>query len=504
MRIGIRVDASLQMGIGHLRRCLSLAQALRSHGASVRFVTRDLGVDSVGQIAAQGFEDVVLLERDSAPFAAASDIPHAAWAEAMPEADASQTAAALAAFAPDWTVVDSYSFDARWHDALRGSLGCRIAAIDDLADRALAVNLVVDHNLTPDPAEKYAGRLSEGAQLLAGPRFALLGPAFASANPIQIGQTVSSIGVFMGGIDRSGLSAMVLLAIRAAGFAGSVEMVSTTANPALADLQRTVAQDGFATLSLDLPDLTVFFARHQLQVGAGGGASWERCCLGVPTLLLSTADNQQAVVPALADAGAVTTCAPVLADTSEAIVALLADRGLRQHMAERARALVDGRGAERVALAMLADALTVRDATAADSSLIFKWRNHPATRAVSRHSDPIDQGAHDAWFARTLADPDRRLMIGVVGQRPVGAIRLDRVDAATIEVSLYLDPALPGLGLGPRLLAAGERAAAGGLDILAEVLEGNRGSERLFESSGYQRLRPGHYRKPGAQPAGDA
>ena len=100
---------------------------------------------------------------------------------------------------------------------------------------------------------------------------------------------------------------------------------------------------------------------------------------------------------------------------------------------------------------------------------------------MSRQRDPIEPAGHDAWFARTLADPARTLLVGKVGEVPVGIIRFDRTGEREAEVSLYLDPVLHGLGLGAHLLAAGERAGARRLDILAEVLEGNAGSARLFE-----------------------
>lgn len=348
MKIAFRVDASRQMGTGHLRRSLSLAKALREAGAEVVFVTRDLGVDSGAMIAAAGFP----YHRLAAPageFAGDPAVPHAAWAGVDADADAARTAACLEDGA-DWVVVDHYGFGARWHRAVRAALGCRIAAIDDMADRDFDIDLLIDHNYARDHRAKYAGRLQETTPILGGPAYALLGPAFADAPRYAFSRTVRTMGVFMGGVDAANVTCTVLDAIDATGFAGPVEVVSTSANPHLATLREQVGRRPGATLSLDVPDLSGFFARHDLQIGAGGGASWERCCIGVPTLLLIVAENQRAVVPDLAREGIVATVDSLARDAiARALGALVDDPDRRAELARRSRALVDGNGARRVA-----------------------------------------------------------------------------------------------------------------------------------------------------------
>lgn len=486
MRVAIRVDASRSIGTGHVRRTLALAEALRAAGSETVFVTRDLGIDSAAMIESAGFA-VTDLPKPAEPFAYVGDVPHGGWAEIDAATDAAETVAALDN--PDWIVVDHYAFDAQWHR----SVGARTAVIDDLADRALAADLVIDHNYHPDHAAKYAGRTT--ARILGGPRFALLGPGYAHAPRYTPHDEVRSIGIFMGGVDADNVTTTVLDALD--GFAGTIEVVTTSGNPHLATLR---ARDGIA-LSIDLPDLAAFFARHDLQVGAGGGASWERCCIGAPTLALAVAENQQEVIPHLASLGAVATC-PLDCDAiHEAIATLIADPARRANLSATARTLVDGLGARRVALAMTTDAMTLRPATLADSATMHAWRNHPATRAVSRDDRDIAWADHATWLDRTLSDPARTLLIAQVGAIPVGVIRFDRLDHTRAEVSLYLDPALHGLGLGKTMLLRGAGHGASGLDIVAQVLEGNIGSERLFASAGYAPTGPGHWIKPAGESA---
>lgn len=354
MKVAIRVDASAKIGTGHVRRSLSLAQALRKLGAKVRFVTRDLGIDSMALIAEQGFDHTMVLPAPGTAFAPDPAIPHSAWAEVAVERDVVETADALRAYAPDWVVLDSYAFDARWHEGVREALGCRIAQIDDLPDRRTAPDLLIDHTYAPDHRAKYADCMVGRAKILGGPRYGLLGPAFAEAGRYTFHDEVRSIGVFMGGVDADNHSSMVLDALDEAGFEGPVEVVATSANPNLAALRARIAARPGTTLSLDLPDLAAFFARHDLQVGAGGGATWERCCIGVPTALVVVAPNQREVAPQLAADGIVAFAAePSRAAIAAELANLLQNPDKRRELTARSRALVDGRGAMRVAEEMI-------------------------------------------------------------------------------------------------------------------------------------------------------
>jgi UDP-2,4-diacetamido-2,4,6-trideoxy-beta-L-altropyranose hydrolase len=495
-RVAIRVDASATIGTGHLKRCLALVQALIEQGAQVSLVTRAL--DGVAaQVLREAPCPVHWLPAPSGDVPTDStSTPHAAWAGVSWTQDASDTVTALKAERPDWLVVDHYAFDARWHEALRQSLTCRLLVIDDTADRPLAPDALLDHNWAPDHRAKYAGRLTREPHWLAGPRHALLSPAYRSAPRYAFRPLVRSIGIFMGGTDPDGISARVLAACRAAGFAGTIEVVSTSANPHLSGLHEACAADPDSTLTLDQADLATFFARHDLQIGAGGGATWERCCIGAPTLAIPVAANQSAVVPGLASLGAVRAATEhTLADV---LRELIADPAQRQSLANTAAALVDGRGAQRVALHLLSDTLQLRPATLNDAPLLHAWRNHPAVRAVSGSSEPIALESHHGWLQRVLSSPDRWLFVAQVGDLPVGSIRFDRQESGHLEVSLYTDPQLQGLGIGPHLLLSGERRMRHSLQtpftVDATVVAGNTASQRLFEGCGYHGG-PVHFQK---------
>jgi UDP-2,4-diacetamido-2,4,6-trideoxy-beta-L-altropyranose hydrolase len=414
--------------------------------------------------------------------------------------DANETCAALRDAPPDWLVVDHYAFDARWHDAVRNDLQCRVLVVDDTADRPLSPDALLDHNWAPDHREKYRGRLTREPVWLTGPRFALLSPAYRTAPRYRFNAEVRSLGIFMGGTDPGGISTKVLHCVRAeARFTGPVEVVSTSSNPHLRDLRAACAAWPGTVLTLDEPDLAGFFARHDLHIGAGGGATWERRCIGVPTIALVVADNQAPGISALHHQGALlaarlpdvpmTQVAQEARPLPDVVRLLLEDAKARQRIGEAATALVDGRGAQRLALQLTRGALQLRQATTHDATLLHEWRNHPAVREVSLNAAPIAFADHLAWMQRVLLASDRWLLIARVGKLAVGSIRFDRLEDGRLEVSLYLDPALQGLGLGRELLLQGEqymsRMLGNEVVIHAVVRPGNHASSRLFESRGY-------------------
>ncbi len=401
-----------------------------------------------------------------------------------------ETARALQSQNVDWVIVDHYAFDSRWHGEMRRALGCQVAVVDDLADRRLDPDLLVDPNWHDDHGKQYRAMLAQHTSSLFGPRFALLDPLYARAPKYDFQPVVGSIGIFMGGTDPGNATQAALLACRAAGFTGHVELAATQANPHLDRLRALCVGTADTSLSVDLDDLSGFFARHDMHIGAGGGAVWERCCIGVPTLAVVLAPNQLATVPALSSLGALYWSREMAVGAWAADIArLLASPELRQAQSTIARALVDGRGASRVALRLLRHTLAVRPATMDDTAMVYAWRNDPETRKTAADARPFDYAAHEKWMRATLSNPRRHLLIACVGAQPVGTIRFDEGDGQAATVSLYLAPDWPGLGLGGKMLASGENYLAsriqGKCKLRATVIPGNDRSRRMFEGAGY-------------------
>ena len=484
MQVLFRADASQALGGGHIRRSLSLARAFESFGADTLFAVAPSDIDY----------DTLGLGRSARVEIAGEDTTGQA------------TLAAIGALSPDIVVVDHYAMDARWHDGVRTGTNARIIAIDDLANRPLRCDLVIDHNWHPDHAGKYAAFAEGAPKILGGPRFALLDPAFAEIDPAPVEKTVTSIGVFTGATDPEASTGAALDAVALCGFAGPVEVVSTSANPRLASLAERIADLPNVTLTIDQPNLAAFMTRHGLQIGSGGGATWERCAAGAPTLAAITADNQQASLPALAANGVVRLHEerPIKPEIlAGQIRDLLGDADARAELAARSRALVDGRGALRVAAVILP--MTLRAARVTDSAMAYDWRNAPETRALSNDPSPIERTGHEDWWARAVHNPDRHLLICEIGTRPVGVLRFDIAGNGEALVSIYFDPAMTGLGLGTRLLDTGrdwlEKAEPRAKELVAEIDDANHASLAIFARAGYTPAADGMYRLTIANPS---
>jgi UDP-2,4-diacetamido-2,4,6-trideoxy-beta-L-altropyranose hydrolase len=368
-RVAVRADASRRTGWGHVKRCLALAQALRDAGAEVMFVTRPADVDSEALIAQAGFGTLPMPRMDCLnPIPDQPDDappPHGDWLARRWDRDAADTTAAVHAWQPQVMLVDHYGIDGRWHCAVRAATGARIAVIDDLADRPLTADLLIDHNPAADHAAKYRGVLRYPAPICGGPSFALLDAVYRDHPRCGVGPSLASIGIFMGGTDPGNFSALAYGACRTeAGWAGPIEIATSSANAALPALQALAAADQALTITIDQPNLAAFHARHGLQVGAGGGALWERCCLGTPTIAVITAENQRLSVPLLAADGVVRAVDAVgqgddaRRELGRVIRELVNSAAERAALHDRALRLVDGRGAARVAAALLALSVT--------------------------------------------------------------------------------------------------------------------------------------------------
>lgn len=306
MNIAIRVDASYAIGHGHVMRCLTLAEALRTRGAQVVFVCREHEGHLCGLIEERGFP-TFRLPRMDAQYSDASS--YAAWLGASWQDDLDQTRAAIDATRQqsDWLVVDHYGLDQRWESRLRSG-AARIMVIDDLADRTHDCDLLLDQNLVAQMDRRYVGKVPSSCALLLGPQYALLQPIYDELHDRVLPREgpIRRIFIYFGGADRTNVTGRSLAA-----FMGlhrpniTADVVIADDSPHADNIHELVAGHSNIHIHSHLPSLAPLMASADLAIGAGGATSWERLCLGLPSLVVTLAENQRPVAEYLHEAGLV-------------------------------------------------------------------------------------------------------------------------------------------------------------------------------------------------------
>ncbi len=328
-----RADASLVVGTGHVIRSRTLARALLARSWRVTFVARDLPASLADALGADGIAVVHL--------------PPGSSIASEPEAIATRITADVAL-----VVGDHYGIGADWYAAMRRQApGAVLLSIDDLADRPLPVDLVVNQNLGVT-ATSYAALVPASARIVAGPVYALLRPEFAllrARGRVRDGR-VDRLLVFVSGADGPDVTARAVEGL--GGLGRPVDVVVGAAYPHLPRLRAAVAHRADTAIHVDTDEMATLMDRADLAIGAPSSASWERCALGLPAVLVTMADNQADTARLLVEAGAAeaigwhtTVSAP---DIERTVRALCADPDRLKAMSIAAAGITDGRGTERV------------------------------------------------------------------------------------------------------------------------------------------------------------
>ncbi|WP_138512361.1 UDP-2,4-diacetamido-2,4,6-trideoxy-beta-L-altropyranose hydrolase [Rhodoferax bucti] len=310
MHIAFRADASLQIGTGHVMRCLTLADALRERGAHCTFVCRPHQGHLLALIAQRGHLGLGLPELQEGAKPNRNGTAHAHWLGADWTTDAQNTQQALSAHQGgqpvDWLVVDHYALDVRWEEALCQQAK-RIMVIDDLADRPHACDLLLDQNWYGDKNDsRYDHLIPPPTNRLLGPRYALLNTAYSQLRALlpQRDGIVRRVLVFMGGSDPTNQTATVIKAMMVPNLQElALDVVIGVNHPDPTSIAVLVGERPHTVLHRNLPNLAGLMARADLMVGAGGSTTWERMSLGLPSLVIGVADNQLPTNQALHSGG---------------------------------------------------------------------------------------------------------------------------------------------------------------------------------------------------------
>ena len=534
----IRADASLHIGSGHVMRCLVLTNALRNLGHQVSFVCRPQRGDLISWLRSKGIEVLALpAVADVVPKHSAD---YVAWLQ-VPWRDDADDVRALIKNNPypdvDLVIVDHYSLNKDWQRQVRASLRCQLVVIDDLV-REHDADVIVDQTLARR-AEEYL-TYSPQAEVLAGCDYALLNPAFAryrecalTLSELMLKQgsipvsrqaqddlavaavsTEHSILLSMGGVDKPNATLNVLQAL-AGNLASAVQVTVLLGRqaPHYPAVAAFCQRHSSWVRHIDFVDnMAELMLTHCIAIGAPGATTWERACLGLPSIIIPLAANQTTICRHM-----VTAQAAISVDLDRIDSTLLPAyqqlSGDWFGYSQRNLALCDGLGVRRVmtvlqrllvlplaksAIPQLTTTpIQLRRAVMDDIATVYGWQCAPQTRRYALNPAAPDWHSHCQWMENKLSRYqdyfyiiERAIVVENTSNSslvPLGGVRLDRTGESEYLISIFLDPDYYGQGIATQALRIIDQLHAH-VRIVATVLADNLASQRLFTQAHYQRI----------------
>ena len=356
MKILIRADASLEIGSGHIMRCLTLARALRLLGHQIHFICRE-HAGHLGDVIIQSDFSLTLLPTHTEKTVSGS-LKHSAWLACSQEQDFEDCLPTLSTIAPDWVICDHYALSDTWETLCKQHFHSKLFIIDDLADRKHCADILLDQNISHSE-HNYTPLVPKNCRLLIGTKYALLRPEFAQMRNISLQnkQTVSgslkTILVNLGGVDKDNFTLKILHALQNTLPNQAIEVIVVMGKTAphtpsiLAYAQNSPYP---CRVLVGVNNMAELMSQSDLAIGAAGSTSWERCCLGLPTLQMVLADNQQEVAQHLQqhNAAKIIFSGSLKEDLQAFFTEITHNPILLKQMSQQASLLCDGKGVEKV------------------------------------------------------------------------------------------------------------------------------------------------------------
>jgi UDP-2,4-diacetamido-2,4,6-trideoxy-beta-L-altropyranose hydrolase len=283
MNIVFRVDSSTQIGVGHLMRCLTLADEFQKKNHKITFICRELQGNLVNLIK---YKVIGLLGNNDFQ----SDDLYLNLLGETQEQDAGQVIRVMPENT-DLLIVDNYALDEVWHKKLRQYTD-KIMVIDDLADKQFDCDILLNQNLGSQ-VKDYQGKVLNDCELLLGCDYALLRPEFKELRGQALEKRkntkkIKNILISMGGSDIKNITYDVLQQLDS-NFNVVVVLGSISPHNAMIE---NYAKDKKIKVIVNADNMAELMLEADLAIGASGSTNWERLCLGLPSLIFTVAENQ--------------------------------------------------------------------------------------------------------------------------------------------------------------------------------------------------------------------
>ena len=502
MKFVFRVDASLQIGTGHLMRCLTLAECLKNNGIDISFICRKNSGNLRAKIIKKGFR---LFELESLSKARYDDkLFHSKWLTVTQQEDADQCKEILEKIKPDWLVVDHYALDHEWESDLK-HLSTNLMVIDDLADRNHNCDLLLDQTFGRI-AEHYIDLVPKLCTVLVGPEYSLLRPDFSEWRSYSIERrsqaNFKNLLITMGGVDLENHTEDVLIKLNRCSLPEDINITIVLGShcPNLESLKMRAERSKYTvSIKVDVDNMAEIMANSDIAIGAAGTTSWERCCMGLPTIQIVLAENQKFLAEKLSKINA-----SMLVNENNSLESLINDASKwMQDVSISSAKITDGTGTLKVA-SQITDSIvkfklqefgevelvSYVDLNFNDQAFALKMRNDISVKRWMYSQREISQKEHRD-FIKKLNDNNERLYFLVKLQGTiVGSINFSNiVPNDSLDFGLFTNPYTELKGAGRILEAAGNYYAhfkLGIRKVKLEVFSDNTRAINFYKKCGYR------------------
>lgn len=465
--LAIRVDASAQIGIGHLFRCLRLAEHLRSH-----------------------FETITFIAHNPSDFYHATAQEHGFQLQAIPTQD---DLGFLESGNYDYIIKDHYTLDQKWEEQARAKTS-KFIVMDDRADQHHTCDIYINQN----PVEITPAHLPDDCLILDGLRYAILPDALLGYKNNPKGKDIL---ISLGGSDPTNELQKCLTAFHDMDDF-HLHFITGKENPNAAEIEKICANTPHYTYHHFIDNIHELAAQAYACITAGGTLLRELVYMQTPCFLITNHDVQIPIAEyfsaqnAVFYAGHYTTI--TTADIKSSFTAFISDKNRFETYRKNMKDLIDGNGLSRITNAITADKITMMPATKDHCKMIYDWRNHPTTRQYSGDTNEITFENHSKWFDTKLQDPNSLILIAQVDKTEIGVIRFDHCENGLI-VSLYLSPDQHGHGYGAPILLAGiqtlKEKGLTPITLIAKIFDINKASQNAFKKAGFTQITPESWEK---------
>jgi UDP-2,4-diacetamido-2,4,6-trideoxy-beta-L-altropyranose hydrolase len=359
MVIVFRVDASIEIGNGHVLRCLTLAESFRSKGNNCHFVCRKHKGNLISLIKQHGFEVTTLKNYEiinkKSNERKDSNNEYLEWLGCNWELDAEQTSIILGKLKPHLLIVDHYAIDKKWEMKVKKKCE-KIIIIDDLANRKHHCDILIDQNFGRLQTD-YDKKVSKNTKKLIGPDYAILRNEFIKKREFSIKRRekpeIKKILISMGGVDKENATCMVMESLKYSNLPldCKITIIMGPKAPWVQKVKKQVQLLPWKTrIIINTNEMAKHIAESDFVIGAAGTSSWERCCLGVPSIVVILAENQACSANALKNSKA----AILIGLINEIEIKLpqainkIMNKNLLIKMSKASAVITDGLGVEKI------------------------------------------------------------------------------------------------------------------------------------------------------------